>query len=157
MRNKKSFFERLTGAINADEDELEDGAAVAGGRTMQNHEKPNFLEEEETEGQLAVDVYDAGGDIIIKSMVAGVRPDDLDLTITRDMVVLRGKRMDSHTTVDENYFHKELYWGVFSRTVLLPVEVEPESAEAIERNGLLIIRLPKIDKSKQTKLRVNTT
>jgi HSP20 family protein len=156
MKTKKSLFERLTGAISAEEDEV--GVETDSEEQAEmGEEKRGLFEEEELEGQLAVDVYDAGNDIIIKSMVAGVRPDDLDLTITRDMVILRGKRMDSHTTSDENYFHKELYWGMFARTVLLPVEVEPESAEAIERNGLLIIRLPKIDKSRQTKLRVNAT
>jgi HSP20 family protein len=55
---------------------------------------------------------------------------------------------------DEDYFHRELYWGSFSRTIMLPAEIEVEEAEAVEKHGLLILRLPKIDKNKQTRLKV---
>ncbi|MBX4209529.1 Hsp20 family protein, partial [Candidatus Parcubacteria bacterium] len=48
------------------------------------------------------------------------------------------------------------YWGSFSRTIMLPEEIEVEEAEAIERHGLLTIKLPKVDKSKQNKLRVKS-
>ena len=59
--------------------------------------------------------------------------------------------------VEENdYFHRELYWGSFSRTIMLPEEIEVEEAEAIERHGLLTIKLPKVDKAKQNKLRVKS-
>ena len=91
---------------------------------------------------------------MIKTMVAGVRPEDLDISITRDMVTIRGKREGERTVNEPDYFHKELYWGTFSRTILLPQEVEVEEAEAIEKHGLLIIRLPKLNKNKQAKLKV---
>jgi HSP20 family protein len=110
--------------------------------------------EDDVEGQLTVDVYQTADEIIIKAIVAGVRPEDLDVSITRDMVTIRGKREDLHEVSDENYFYRELYWGSFSRTILLPQEVEVEEAEAIEKHGLLTLRLPKIDKAKQTKLKV---
>ena len=89
-------------------------------------------------------------------MVAGVRPDDLDLSITRDMVTIKGKREESHEVENEDFFHKELYWGSFSRTVLLPQEIDVEASEASEKHGLLIIKLPKIDKDRQTKLKVKS-
>ena len=68
-------------------------------------------------------------------MVAGVRPEDLEVTIGRDMVTIKGKREESRTISEENYFSKELYWGKFSRTILLPQEIEPEEAEATAVRG----------------------
>jgi HSP20 family protein len=70
------------------------------------------------------------------------------------MVTIRGKRMESYDSEGEDFFHKELYWGSFSRTIVLPTEVEIEEAEASEKHGLLTLTLPKIDKNKQSKLKV---
>ena len=89
-------------------------------------------------------------------MVAGVRPEDLTLSITRDMLTIRGRREETKSINDENYFIRELYWGTFSRTILLPEEVDIDGAEAMEKHGLLIVKLPKIDKQKQTNLRVKS-
>ncbi len=90
-------------------------------------------------------------------MVAGVKREDLDISITRDMVTVKGRREEEGGISEQDYFHKELYWGSFSRTILLPHEIEIEGAEAIENQGLLTIKLPKIDKEKQTKLRVRAS
>ncbi len=167
MLKKKSFFERLTGSIRlADEsDEKEEVMApshstsvlVKGSKkdsvsiTLQKEE-----EAEEEVGQLTVDVYQTASEIIIQSMVAGVQPDNLSIVITRDMVTIKGKREEVRGIDKDNYFVKELYWGSFARTIDLPVEVEPEESEAIEKHGLLIIKLPKINKDKKTSLKVKS-
>lgn len=108
------------------------------------------------EGELSVDVYQTGNEIIIEAMVAGVKPEDLHLSITRDMVTIKGRRDGNTSVTHDDYFYKELYWGTFTRTILLPHEVEIEEAEAVEKHGLLIIRLPKVDKARQTKLKVKS-
>lgn len=179
----RSFFERLTGTVNVDdfEDEAEEAAAPMQdedriaqqkGHGLQiEREEPNesepevrgrineqddWIEEENEEGQLTVDVFNTPNEIVIKAIVAGVKPDNLDISITRDMVTIRGKR-EEHKEVDsEDYFYKELYWGAFSRTILLPQEIEVEEANAMEKHGLLTIRLPKVDKEKQTRLKVKS-
>ena len=89
-------------------------------------------------------------------MVAGVRPEDLDISITRDMVTIRGKREEERSVKDEDFFYRELYWGSFSRTITLPQEVEIDTAEAVEKHGLLILKLTKVDKGRQTKVRVKS-
>jgi HSP20 family protein len=89
-------------------------------------------------------------------MVAGVQPDNLSITITRDMITIKGKREENQSIDKENYFVQELYWGSFSRTISLPEEVDPEEAEAVERHGLLIIKLPKLDKNRETKLKIKS-
>ena len=145
MSNKRSFFERLTGSVSLPsnvESELPD---VKGENWMNNTPE---------EGELNVDVYQNQNEIIIKTMVAGVKPEDLDVSISRDMVTLKGKRENERTVADDDYFHKELYWGTFSRTIVLPQEIDVDAAEAIEKHGLLIIRLPKLDKNRSTLLKV---
>ncbi len=180
-KDKRSFFERLTGSVKVDDDmdTFEPAAEeprrvqprASSGRSINNPAtsvrvtpkstpepttESEWLEESAEEGQVAVDVYQTANDIVIKTIVAGVRPDDLDISITRDMVTVRGRREEQKETSDEDYFHKELYWGAFSRTIMLPEEVDVEGAEASQTHGLLTIRLPKIDKRRQTKLRVKT-
>lgn len=153
-KEKKSFFERLTGSIRLDEENEagEDAVAATGGK----NQKTSWISDE-GEGELTVDVYQTSDDIVIKTMVAGVRPEDLDISITRDMVTIKGSRGETREAKDEDYFTKELYWGSFSRTVLLPQEIDVEGAEASEKHGLLIIKLPKLDKTRQTKLKVRSS
>lgn len=155
-KDKRTFFERLTGSVHVDhlEDELEESPKLKN----KNGGGLEYTEEETTgEGQLPIDVFETDTDIVLKTMVAGVKPEDLDVSITRDMVTIHGKREGENTIEDENYFHRELYWGSFSRSIVLPAEIEVEESEAVEKHGLLIIKLPKINKNKQTKLRVKSS
>ncbi len=108
------------------------------------------------EGELPVDMYQTNEEIVIRALVAGVSPNDLDISITRDMVTIRGIREEYQETNDDNYFHRELFWGGFSRTLLLPEEVIIDEAQAEEKHGMLEIRLPKLDKHRATQLKVRT-
>lgn len=153
MKNKKTFFEKLKGALlirGKDDVELEIE------ETTDDEVAEESILNDEEEGQLAVDMYQTSSEIIIKTMVAGVKPEDLDIAITRDMVTIRGKRAEAYETDENDFFHKELYWGSFSRTIILPAEVEIEEAEASEKHGLLTLILPKIDKNRQSKLKVRS-
>jgi len=165
-KDRRSFFQKLTGAVSLDDYE-QDGfdTPLNAGNIEQNSDdqvdisvpvSDNQYEENDSDGQLTVDVYQTDEEIIIKAIVAGVRPDKLDVSITRDMVTIHGRREEEREVNEEDYFFKELSWGGFSRTLLLPQEVEVEGAIANEKHGVLIIRLPKIDKEKQTKLKVKS-
>ncbi len=149
MKNKRSFFERLTGAVRLEEDELDDSLQITTGTP-----KPNIFEEAEEEAQLTVDVFQTPSEIVVKTMVAGVKPEDLDVSITRDSITIHGERSEERNVSTEDYIHRELYWGSFSRTIALPEEIDVDGAEATEKHGVLILRLPKLDKNRQTKLRV---
>ncbi len=153
MHNKRSFFERLTGAVRLDEEaeRLEDQSG------LKTNTKPNIFEESEEEAQLTVDVYHTPSEIIIKTMVAGVKPEDLDVLITRDSVTIRGKRSEDRTVSGDEYFHRELFWGSFARTIAMPEEINVDEAEAVEKHGMLILHLPKLDKNRQAKLKVKGT
>ena len=149
---KRSFFERLTSTGHQHE-EKESTPVVQEAAPNSELWQTNF---EDSDGELALDVHQTASDIIVQTFVAGVKPEDLEIHITRDMLTLRGKRMETKNVKEEDYFSKELYWGSFSRAISLPQEVEPEEAEAIERHGLLTIRMPKIDRNKHSNLKVKS-
>jgi HSP20 family protein len=157
-REKASFFERLTGAVRLDDDTAEE--APASGRIMPASGAPakagSWIEETAEEGELTVDVYQNQDTIFIKAMIAGVRPEDLDISISRDMITVRGRREEERTSQGDDYFIRELYWGSFSRSITLPEEIDVDEAEAVEKHGLLILRLPKLDKKRQAKIKVKT-
>jgi HSP20 family protein len=161
MKKKRSFFQRLTGSVDESEMEIQEGPKEITPNEINWDEETPMMEDDTSfqsqDAQLTVDVYQTNDDIIIKTMVAGVAPDDLDISITRDMITIKGHRDELTDIMDDDYFYRELYWGGFSRSILLPAEIEVEEAEAIQRHGLLTVRLPKIDKDKQTKLRVKAS
>ena len=154
MHNKKrSFFERLTGSIKADEEDFVETKKIS---VKSESKDNNWIEEENEEAELSIDVYQTPTDIIIQTMVAGVKPEDLEISISRDTATIRGEREESRTIDEDNFFTKELYWGKFSRTVSLPAEVEPEEVEATERHGLLTIKIKKVDKEKKNSIKVKS-
>lgn len=151
MQNKRSFFEKLTGAVRLEEESNLHEEITP---TPRHQIVQSVFEENEEEAQLTVDVYQTPTEIIIKTMVAGVRPDDLDVAITRDSVTIRGTRAEDRTVSSDEYVHRELYWGSFARTISLPEEIDVDGAEAGEKYGMLVLTLPKLDKNRQTKLKV---
>ncbi len=108
----------------------------------------------ETEGRLTVDVYQTEDEIIIQSAVAGVSVDDLEINITNESVSIRGERQRTDTVDEKNYFYQECFWGRFSRVIILPQEVDPEKSHAALKNGVLTIRLPKLERQKAKKIKV---
>jgi HSP20 family protein len=99
---------------------------------------------EDQNGILTLDVFQKDNDIVIKSAIAGVSGKDLDISITSDTVSIKGIRKEEESEKRKNYFYQELNWGSFSRTVILPEEVDADKAKATLKNGVLIIVLPKL-------------
>lgn len=149
MKDKKTFFERLTGSHS---EKLTDESKFNHSYDMK--EFINEVEEENEEGQLTVDVYQTPSEIIIQAITPGIKPDDLDVSITQEMITIKGKREDGRKVEKENFFYQELYWGSFSRSILLPQEVDPDEAEASIKNGVLTIKLPKLDKERVQRLKI---
>jgi len=109
----------------------------------------------EPEGQLTIDVYQTENEIVIQSAVAGVRPENLDILIENDIVSIKGERKETAEKEKKNYFYQECYWGKFSREIILPCEVDSSRAQAKMKDGVLTIRIPKIDKERKRKISVN--
>jgi HSP20 family protein len=106
------------------------------------------------EGTLNIDLYQTKDNVIIKSTIAGVKPDDLDITIANDMVTIKGERKKEDKIAAEDYFYQECYWGAFSRSVILPVDIDSEGVEAELKDGILTVILPKAAKAKTKKIKV---
>lgn len=149
-----SFLEKLTGPISRGQKEE---------KNMPEPKEPSFAEamggkknwsQSETEGQLAIDVYQTPADIVIKSTIAGVKPEDLDIAIANDMVTIRGHRKGDDSLGKDDFFYQECYWGPFSRSIILPVDVQTEKSLATLVNGVLTIKLPKSEKIKTKKIEI---
>jgi HSP20 family protein len=166
-KEKRSFLERLTGARRIDEErsmpvyaEEEETEMVMRNSPPRMAQAPqeswsgNQAEEADADGQLTIDVYQTENDIVIKSTIAGVKPEDLDVSISNDMITIKGERKNEEVVENENYYYQECYWGSFSRSVVLPVDVISEKAEASLKNGILTIRLPKADATRTKKIQV---
>jgi len=112
-------------------------------------------EEATVDGQLAVDVYETAKDMVVKAPVAGVGGDDIDITVTDEMIIIRGERKETKEVDLGSYHAQECYWGGFSRTVNLPQKGLADEAIADFSKGILTIRIPKAETNKLRKLKVN--
>ena len=163
---KPSFFSRITGAADEYEEYEPEPQGMQVNLQRRSEERRTLTpkkeewqppqQQEEPGGELAVDVYQTPDAIVVKAFIAGVQPNTVDISLTREMVTISGSRSDEREVEDDSYFQRELYWGSFSRTILLPEEVDVDLAEASERHGILMIRLPKINKKREMKLKVRT-
>lgn len=163
MKKSGGFFSKLTGKTDDYGDYLDEleGAHTrfeGTGEERRAHisTRDESWSSQEPSGELAVDVFQTNDAIVVKAFIAGVQPTTIDISLTREMLTISGERSDEREVEEENYFQRELYWGSFSRTILLPEEVDVDMAEASEKHGILMIRLPKINKGKQTKLKVRS-
>lgn len=107
------------------------------------------------DGQLTVDVYQTEDDIVVQSTIAGVDQNDIDISVTNDMVTVKGKRTPPEKTRSSDYYYQELFWGSFSRSIILPEDVDPDKARASMKNGLLTIRLPKLSRLRTKKIKIS--
>jgi len=117
-----------------------------------NIKSKNSSHNEEKDGQLTLDIYQGKNEIIIKSAIAGVTVNDIDISVTIDSVTIKGRREKDEKVKQSDYYFQELYWGAFSRKVILPEDIDPDKAKASMKNGLLTIRLPRLEKEKSKKL-----
>jgi len=175
--SKQSFFERLTGATK--EEIFQSGPEKKTGSSKKIRlEKAQPIKKEKSpvkptartedslnkkttpewssgeEGQLTIDVYQTESDIIIKSTIAGVSSEDVDVSITNEMVTIKGIRRKDEDVPQEKYYYQELYWGPFSRSIILPMDINADKARASIKNGILTIRLPKVEKLKIKTIKV---
>lgn len=163
-KTKKTFWAKVT---HLDEEDLKkQGQEV---KTIEKEKKiskkvieEKALEEKEAwltesaEGKLSLDVYQKEGQIIIKSALAGVKPEDLEIIIDKDILTIKGERKQEEQITAKDYFHQECFWGRFSRTVILPTEVETEKVKANLKNGILTINLSvkrEIEEAKKVKIK----
>lgn len=118
---------------------------------INEHSKPELAvhKEPQDEGHLTVDVFLSKDYIVIQSTIAGTDPADIDISITKNTVTIKGRRKSEEEIKSKDYYHRELYWGSFSRSIILPNDIDPDRSKASMKNGVLTIRLPLADKLTQ--------
>ena len=167
IKQNKSFLDRISGANKGSEYSREDDLQKEENVLIEKDDDREYdlsaesrnqpsegWSDEEEEGQLAIDVYQDNDYVVIKSIVGGIRPEDLDLSVTSDMVTIKGSRERNEEVSDENYYYQECFWGSFSRSVILPCDIKTDQVEASMKNGILTIKLPKVEKNSATRIEV---
>ncbi|BCX15772.1 MAG: heat-shock protein Hsp20 [Candidatus Parcubacteria bacterium] len=167
--NNKEFFEKLAGVISEESQEesqekdlFEEENSFSPSLEVEESEKEvqlvsDFSEgdlEEEVEGQLTIDVYEDDRHLVIESAVAGVEPEDLDISISPESVTIKGKREKKDKVKKEDYLYQECFWGRFSRSIILPCEIDPDKSHASLKNGILKIVLPKVNRTRTKKVKI---
>jgi HSP20 family protein len=114
----------------------------------------SLLTEGEGRGTLALDMYQTGNDVIVKASLPGFKPEEVDISITGDILTIRGEHKEEKETKEEDYLYKERRYGSFSRSVTIPVAVKSERAEATFENGVLTLSLPKAEEAKPKQIKV---
>lgn len=151
----KQFFENLSDKNEEVNPEIHADLAKSSSSVTARQKNEEDIVDEDA-GQLTVDVYQTPSEIVVESPIAGVNPDEIDVSITPETVTIKGKREREQHIKAEDYVYQECYWGRFSRSVVLPQEVDADKADASIKNGVLTIRLPKINRSKSKKLKVKS-
>ncbi len=145
---------KVSGQVKKIQIKGESSSAKASAFDKSSADKSEDKEWFEQEGELAVDVFQTDTDIIIQSTIAGVKPEELDLSIKDDMVTISGERQSPSEEEEKSYFYQECYWGPFSRQIILPEEVDFNQAEATMKDGIFTLRMPKLERKKVRKIKV---
>ncbi len=105
-------------------------------------------------GRLDLDIYETKDDLVVKAAVPGVRPEDVDITVTGDTLTIKGETKEETETKKGNYYRKERRYGQFARSVSLPVAVRSDKAEARFKDGVLTLTLPKAEEAKARVIKI---
>jgi len=123
------------------------------GKKTQNHPEEKHAKKKEdwpeSKGRLAADIYETETDFCIQSPIAGVSQEDIEIFVESNVLIIRGERTESDSTPDKKYFHKECYWGPFSRQTMLPDDVNTQKIMASFKKGILVIKIPKKKEEKR--------
>lgn len=143
------LLEELDNELLADIDEDEDLDA-----DLFEEEKRVPVENKEGVGDLQINLVDRGDELIAQALVPGLDEDDIKVDLNREMLTISAESNEQHAEKDGDYLYEEVRFGSFSRSVLLPAEVEVEDSKAEVRDGILRIVMPKIDKEAHKRLSV---
>ena len=101
-----------------------------------------------------MDMYQTANDVVVKAALPGVKPEEVDISITGDTLTIKGEHKEEKEVKQEDYFHKERSYGTFSRSLLIPVQIKADKAEAVFENGILTLNLPKAEEVKPKQIKI---
>jgi len=127
--------------ISPDEEEID----LKEKKQLLEEQKESFDLSDDIEGELSLDVYEDGDSLVVEAPIAGVELKDIDINFNQGVLTITGLRHAEKKVAEEKYFTHECYWGKFSRSILLPLDVNTSSIKAFLKNGVLKIVLPKLE------------
>ncbi len=105
-------------------------------------------------GTIPIDMYQNEDNVILKATLPGVKPEEVDISVTGDILTIKAERKEEKETKDKDYIRRENRYGMVSRSVTLPVEVKADKADATFDNGILTLTLPKSEIVKPRQIKV---
>jgi HSP20 family protein len=109
---------------------------------------------EGTELTFPVDISENDSEVTVKAVLPGIKPEDVDITVSEGVLTIRGQTRQEQTEENANYYRREIRYGSFARSVPLPTRVNQDQADAEFKDGMLAIRLPKAEESRPKSIRV---
>lgn len=106
------------------------------------------------ESELAVDAFSSGSFVVVRALVGGTRLEDIDVAVTQDTVTIKGKREAPDDSLSDGFYYQELYWGPFQRKIVLPTGIDTDKVDATIHNGVLTVKILKLDKMKEEKVEI---
>src|SRR3989344_3910019 len=151
---KKETAPKPTGNVKSAKKTEKEEIKIVEEETKERLPKKSKEEDSDFEGELAIDVYETDTEFVVQSTIAGIKAENLDITIENDIVTVKGSREKQVTEETKKYYYQECYWGAFSRQVILPEEVDGSKAEAAIKDGVLTLRIPKVVKIQKRKIAI---
>jgi len=105
-------------------------------------------------GEFPIDMYQTANDVVVKASLPGFKPEEVDISVAGDTLIIKGEHKEEKETKEEDYFYKERRYGSFSRSLPIPVQVKSDKAEAVFENGVLTLTLPKAEEIKPKQIKV---
>jgi HSP20 family protein len=143
--------DELAAAFLTDDSASADDEISVGTNTEDNG---SWEDEEPMPGQLAVDVYETQERLVVKARTAGVNKSDLDVSISDGILTISGTLSSGDDTDATQWHMQECYWGEFSRTLALPVQVKEDEVEAVLKDGVLTISFTKVKSEQARKIEI---
>lgn len=121
-----------------------------------NHETTlcNYSISKET--SIPINIYEDDDNIYVEASIPGVDPNSIDITVQDNILKISGEKSKSVSKKSEKYHRQEHYYGKFSRHISIPDKIDTDNINAIYKNGILVIILPKLDSSKPKKISIKT-
>ena len=118
---------------------------------------PRLWQQGNAEFPLALDVAEDEDNYIVKASIPGVDPENVEITLTDNVLTIKGETKGEQEKQQRNYHLRERHFGAFMRSITLPATVNPDKVEATNENGVLTLRLPKSEAVKPKRITVKTT
>ena len=100
------------------------------------------------------DLFETDDHVLVKALLPGVKPDEVEITVTEGVLTIKGEVKHEQKTEHDNYYSREIRYGTFSRSIPLPTRVNHEQAKAEFENGILTVSLPKAEEVRPKVIKV---